>query len=60
MILRNLTSTDQIVNDGAEVKTVAPLGLVSVSAETGFRLLASDPKMWSSEQALIPPPPPSA
>jgi hypothetical protein len=60
MILRNLTATNQTVNDGVEVKTVSPLGLVSVSAETGFRLLASNPKVWSSEQALIPPPPPSA
>lgn len=60
MILRNLTTTDQIVNDGVEVKTVSAMGLVSVSPETGFRLLSSSPKTWSSEQALIPPPPPSA
>lgn len=60
MILRNLTSTEQTVTDGPDVKTVSPLGLVAVSAETGFRLLASGPKVWGSEQALIPPPPPSA
>ncbi|MDP1827160.1 MAG: hypothetical protein Q8L48_28060 [Archangium sp.] len=57
MILRNLTSTEQTLSDGVDVKTVSPLGLVAVSAETGFRLLASSPKVWSSEQPLIPPPP---
>ena len=60
MILRNLTTTDQTVSDGDATKTVTPLGLVAVSSEVGFRLLASAPRVWSSEQALIPPPPPSA
>lgn len=58
MILRNLTSTEQTVSDGTTVKTVSAAGLVAVSTEVGFKLLASDPKVWSSEQPLIPPAPP--
>ena len=57
MILRNLTSTEQTVSDGTTVKTVSPAGLVAVSPETGFRLLAADPRVWSSELPLIPPAP---
>lgn len=57
MILRNLSSTEQIVSDGSAVKTVSPLGLVAVSTETGFKLITSSPAVWSSEQALIPPAP---
>jgi hypothetical protein len=57
MILRNLTSTDQTVSDGPTVKTVSPLGLVAVSIDTGFILLAASPRVWRSEQSLIPPPP---
>jgi hypothetical protein len=60
MILRNLTSTPQTVSDGPTVKTVSPLGLVAVTPETGFRLLSHQPAVWVTEQALVPPPPPSA
>ena len=57
MILRNLTSNEQLVTDGANLKTVSPQGLVAVTNETGFKLLAASPLVWSSEQPLIPPPP---
>lgn len=57
MILRNKSTTEQTVSDGPSVKTVPPAGLVSVSSETGFHLLASSPNVWISEQALIPPAP---
>lgn len=57
MILRNKSTTEQTVSDGQHLKTVPPAGLVSVSSETGFQLLASSPSIWISEQALIPPPP---
>ena len=59
MILRNLSTMDQTVSDGDAKKTVAPLGLVAVSTEVGSELLASAPRVWSSEQALIPPAPPA-
>jgi|GEM_PF-4842997 hypothetical protein len=58
MILRNLTPDAQTVSDGVELKTVSPLGLVKVSPETGFRLLAEHPRVWVTEQVLVPPPPP--
>lgn len=57
MILRNQSSREQTVSDGANLKTVAPAGLVFVSNETGFALLSADPKVWTSEQPLIPPAP---
>lgn len=57
MILRNLTSHAQTVSDGVTVKTVSPMGLVAVSAEVGFQLLAHKPGVWVAEQAIIPPAP---
>lgn len=60
MILRNLSSTPQTVSDGTAVKEILPLGLVAVTPETGVRLLSTSPAVWITEQALIPPPPPSA
>lgn len=57
MILRNLTTNEQVVNDGADLKTVSPQGLVAVTTETGFKLLSASPAVWSAEQALIPPAP---
>jgi hypothetical protein len=57
MILRNKSTTEQTVSDGPHMKTVPPAGLVSVTSETGFQLLATSPNIWISEQALIPPPP---
>jgi len=57
MILRNKSATEQTVADGMNVKQVPAAGLVSVSNELGFQLLAAAPAVWSSEQPLIPPPP---
>lgn len=57
MILRNLTSNEQVVTDGPSLKTVSPKGLVAVSNETGFQLLSSSPTVWIAEQPLIPPAP---
>jgi hypothetical protein len=57
MILRNQSTDEQTVSDGPNVKTVPPSGLVAVSTETGFRLLTASPKIWRSEEALIPPAP---
>ena len=57
MILRNKSTRDQTVSDGADLKTVPPAGLVAVSNETGFQLLTADPLIWVSEQPLIPPAP---
>lgn len=60
MILRNVSPQPQTLSDGAEVKSVAPQALVSVSQETGMRLLTGAPKIWAPEAALVPPPPPSS
>ncbi|MFZ5438996.1 MAG: hypothetical protein ACOZQL_03255 [Myxococcota bacterium] len=60
MILRNLTSTEQTLTDGGTVKTVSPLGLVSVTPDVGFHLLAHRPGVWVAEQPIVPPPPPSS
>ncbi len=60
MILRNLTTTQQTVSDGTAVKEVSPLGLVAVSSETGFALISSFPAVWVTEQAIVPPAPPSS
>lgn len=60
MILRNLSAHSQKIADQGELKDVSPAGLVAVSAETGFRLLASAPAVWVTEQALVPPPPPAS
>lgn len=57
MILRNQSPAEQTVSDGATQKTVPAAGLVAVSNETGFRLLAASPAIWVSEQPLIPPAP---
>ena len=57
MILRNVTSKEQLVTDGPHQKTVSPQGLVVVSNETGFKLLTVSPAVWSAEQPLIPPAP---
>ena len=57
MILRNLTSNEQLVTDGPNLKTVSPQGLVAVSSETGFKLLTASPTVWVAEQPLIPPAP---
>lgn len=57
MILRNLTSNEQLVTDGPHQKTVSPQGLVAVTNETGFKLLTASPAVWSAEQPLIPPAP---
>jgi len=57
LILRNLTSNEQVVTDGPDLKTVSPKGLVAVSSETGFALLTTSPTVWSAEQPLIPPAP---
>lgn len=59
MILRNLTPDAQVVHDGPVQKEVSPRGLVQVTTETGFALLAEAPLVWASEQALVPPPPSS-
>jgi hypothetical protein len=60
MILRNLTSTPQTVSDGTTLKTVSPMGLISVSHDVGFQLLTHKPTVWVAEQAIVPPPPPSS
>lgn len=58
MILRNVSTAPQTVNDGPQVKAVGPQELINVSQETGMSLLTQHPKIWTAEAALIPPPPP--
>ncbi len=57
MILRNVSTNEQVVTDGSNLKTVSPKGLVAVSNETGLQLLSASPTVWSAEQPLIPPAP---
>lgn len=57
MILRNRSSTEQILLDHGALKCVGPDSLVQVSEDVGFAALTNAPQVWTAEAAIVPPAP---